>query len=562
MMNYDNFYNALKLNSSCDYVYDKNTVIDNDNDNKIDYTRYYYILALFCLHLTTYIKSNIMSRVYNFIFTDIYPFIKFTIYLFQIYNYVYNYAIDKLLIFSIMYCPPLDIVIIYSIIELGLETNIIVPLCSIVFIVSLMICQITKNWWSLLHLNPLIVKYSKIYPCDFKTRLGDSIIIQFFVCNPLFLGYQITYEKKLTFFELITQYIFLCIHFTLSHLTNSIFLGFPYFNSDIKVASTIQDFKQEINQKYNRREEQTVVCSVECDDTGPILDDDSKKIIDMDYYCGVEGDGDVAFVNNFNGFENFNVFDVVLNNDAVIEALRLEDPDEYFDSSEYDKLKLNTNFVIDKDKKTILVGFHLKSQSSEMSRFYLTSIKHLCLWCREILKDELYSQYCIIIAGDIQTQSKWEDKINDFLTENDFNNIQFSGKPTTKMRCSVEQPNKFLEASCGAKLVVFAPIIQNNNNVKLIDSYSFIGDHTAVVYEVTTSSGEKINVVVANTGGNLYDLSFVSSYGLMSFVFKWNPFNTIVKLIIKIRNIDPSFKKPRDTLNNKLIKMINNLVSF
>jgi len=554
MVNYDNFYNALKLNSSCVYDYDKNTVIDNDN--KIDYTRYYYILALFCLHLTTYIKSNIMSRVYNFIFTDIYPFIKFTIYLFQIYNYVYNYAIDKLLIFSIMYCPPLDIVIIYSIIELGLETNIIVPLCSIVFIVSLMICQITKNWWSLLHLNPLIVKYSKIYPCDFKTRVGDSIIIQFFVCNPLFLGYQTTYEEKLTFFELIRQYIFLCIHFIISHLMNSIFLGFPYFNSDIKVASTIKDFKQEINQKYNRREEQTVVCSVECDDTGRILDDDSKKIIDMDYYCGVEGDGDVAFVNNFNGFENFNVFDVVLNNDAVIEALRLEDPDEYFDSSEYDKLKLNTNFVIDKYKKTIFGGFHLKSQSSEMSDFYLTSILHLCLWCREILKDELYSQYYIIITGDIQTQSKWEDKINGFLTENGFNQIQFSGKPTTKMRCSVEQPNKFLEDSCGAKLVVFAPIIQNNNNVKLIDSYSFIGDHTAVVYEVTTSSGEKINVVVANTGGNLYGLSFVSSYGLMSFVFKWNPFNTIVKLIIKMTNIDPSFKKPRDTLNKKLIEII------
>lgn len=541
MVDYYNFYYALKLNSSCDYGYDKNTVIDNDI--QIDYTRYYYILALFCLHLTTYIKSNIMSRVYNFIFTDIYPFIKLTIYLFQIYNYVYNYTIDKLLIFSIMYCPPLDIVIIYSIIELGLETNIIVPLCSIVFIVSLMICQITKNWWSLLHLNPLIVKYSKIYPCDFKTRVGDSIIIQFFICNPLFLGYQITYEEKLTFFELITQYIFLIIHFTLSHLTNSIFLGFPYFNSDIKVASTIKDFKQEINQKYNRRDEQTVVCSVECDNTGPVLPNKRRN-----YYCDVEGD--VAFANNFYGFKNFNVYAQDFNNNAVIEELRLEDPREYLDSPENKKLKLNTYFGIDNGKKTIFCGFHLKSQSSVMSRFYLTSIKHLCLWCREILKDELYSQYCIIIAGDIQTQSKWKDKINDFLTENDFNNIQFSDKPTTKMRCSVEQPNKFLEDSCGAKLVVFAPIIQNNN-VKLIDSYPFIGDHTAVVYEVTTSSDKKINVVVANTGGNLYDLSFVSSYGLMSFVFKWNPFNTIVKLIIKMTNIDPSFKTPRDSINKK-----------
>lgn len=561
MVNYDNFYNALKLNSSCDYVYDKNTVIDNDN--KIDYTRYYYILALFCLHLTTYIKSNIMSRVYNFIFTDIYPFIKLTIYLFQIYNYVYNYvynyAIDKLLIFCLMYCTPLDIFIIYFIIELGLETKKIVILCSIVFIVCLMICQITKKWRPSFHLNPLIVKYSKIYPCDFKTRVGDSIIIQFFVCNPLFLGYQTTYEEKLTFFELIRQYIFLCIHFIISHLMNSIFLGFPYFNSDIKVASTIKDFKQEINQKYNRDgKKQTVVCSVECDDTGPILDDE------YDYYWERdEGDVAFAFANNFKSFEKSNIFDNVLNIGDVTKALRLEDPNKYFDldkylnSSEYDKLKLNTNFVIDKYKKTIFGGFHLKSQSSEMSDFYLTSILHLCLCCREILKDKLYSQYCIIIAGDIQTQSKWEDEINDFLTENEFNNIQFSGKPTTKMRCSVEQPNKFLEDSCGAKLVVFAPIIQNNNKVKLIGSYSFIGDHTAVVYEVTTSSGEKINVVVANTGGNLYDLSFVSSYGLMSFVFKWNPFNTIVKLIIKMTNIDPSFKKTRDTLKiKKLIEII------
>ena len=31
-------------------------------------------------------------------------------------------------------------------------------------------------------------------------------------------------------------------------------------------------------------------------------------------------------------------------------------------------------------------------------------MSNLCLCCKEILKDELYSQYCIIIAGDIQTQ--------------------------------------------------------------------------------------------------------------------------------------------------------------